>query len=432
MKKKKELWLLIIVMILVLLVSACGGATPTLEKPEEEATTPPEPVTLTYWTPSPEEPYHSATTTMVNEFMEEYPWITVEVDEFGWGEYAQKIDTSVAAGSAPDVFWMDYNRLPVFVYYETLRPLDEFLPANYTDDFFPLAIQEVSHNGKIWGVRLDFFSEAILYNKDIIDAAGLEPPKTYEDAWSFDEFHAALEKVTKRVGDTTEVWGFVSNYGYNIYPIQPWLYAQGATFMDAEKTTYMGYTNSDDMVSALTWYTNLMKDGFAPIELIPDIFPAGKVAFMQAVPTAFYYLKEAYPDLNIGVMPFPCDERCAVNTGGYSLSISSQSEHPQEAWILIDFLTNQEGMKEWCELTGNSPPRKSAMEELPEFSEYPLNLFNMGVISGYGVIRPSTIAWPVFFAEFNSAVVNVITGADPKVELDRVAQMTEEELSKYK
>jgi len=440
--------LVTILIVAALALTACGAAAPSepaapaeeSAAPQEEAAAPSsadstvdkEPVTLTYWHAGPGPPLEPAMQKLVDQFEEEYPWITVNVEAFGFGEYFQKLDTATAGGSPPDVFWVDTTAIQQYTYFDTIIPLTKFVPDNYADDWFTIPKEDMTHDGEIWAIPLHQSTEAMVYNQDIIDEAGLDPPKSYDQAWNFAQFRDALEKVTKKADDgTVEVWGWTTQYPPGTYNVQPLMYADGATYLNDAGDTYEGYTNSPKAVEALQWYADLFKDGLAPIDRVPDMFQTGKVAFLQTNPFVLVDLQQRYPDLNFGVMPMPCEEQCAVQSGAWHIGIHSQSKHPEESWMLIDYLTNKEGHKQWIEESGYMPARKSVYEEMPKMKEYPWDIFMDGLIN-YAVHRPGNVAWPIFNTEMTNAAINVATGADPKAELDRVAKASDEELANYK
>lgn len=401
-------------------------AQPTTEVNEQE------PVTLTFWHGESVDPNLSILKDMSNQFMQKYPWITVNVEGFGFSEYFQKVDTAIAGGNAPDVFYTDVTGIATAVNFETIIPLTKYVSADYADDFFNGPKEDMFYKGELWAIPMQQSTEAIFYNKDIIEAAGLTPPESYEDPWTLDEFRSALEAVSKIGSDgSVEVWGYSTLYPPSVYSLQPYVYAHGGTFMDEAGENYLGYTNSQKSKEAFTYWTKFYTDKLAPIERVPDMFETGKVAFYQANPFLIVDLQQRYPDLNVGIMPMPCEEKCAVQSGAWHIGISSQSEHPDESWLLIDFLTNVEGHKYWIEESGYIPARISTYDALPQFKEYPWNIFAEGLIN-YAVHRPSNPAWPVFDNEMGNAITNVATGADPGAELDRVAEISQSELENYK
>ncbi len=441
--KKQYLYLLLSFLLLFgLLLVACGqnAAAPEEEAaPDEqetdaevvdeaEAVEENEPVTLTYWHASPQPPMEPTTLEMVAAFEEEYPWIDVNVEGFPFGEYFTKLDTATAGGNAPDLFWVDVTEVPRYAFFETIIPLDEYLPDDYLSDWYEGPRNDMQYEGQVWAVPLHQSTEALLYNEDIVNEAGLTPPNSYEEAWSFDDFHDALETVTKEADDgTIDVWGFTTNYNLSVYNWQPWIYAQGGSFMDPEATTYDGWLDSEETADAAEWFAQLSLDNLAPVERIPDIFQTGKVAFFQSNPFGLIDIQNRYPDLNVGVTPIPCDVKCSVNSGGWQLGISSQSEHPQEAWLLLDFLTNSEGHTTWIENTGYMPARISVYESMPKLQEYPFNIFMEGLID-HADRRPVTKAYQFFNQTMTSAARDFNTGAPIVPSLEQVAEEAQSEL----
>jgi|SaaInl7_200m_RNA_FD_contig_51_247477_length_1755_multi_43_in_0_out_0_2 fructooligosaccharide transport system substrate-binding protein len=427
MKNKKAICLLSISLILVLLLSL--SATVLAEEAAQEQ------ITLTYWHVGPFEPLESATMHLIDTFMEKYPNITVEVEGFPFSEYFTKVDTATAAGTGPDVFWVDSTHVTKYVFNDMIIPLTDFVPDDFNDDFFELTLQDAMYrNGELYAIPLHQSTQAVLYNEDLIQAAGLEPPKSYDEAWDFEEYRQAMEAVSKIADDgTVETWAYTQHYNYGYYSLQPLMVAySGHGFMDPEGTTYDGYTNSDDMVEAETWFCELYRDNLAPgLDRIPDIFQSGKVAFYEANPFVLVDIQNRFPDLNVGVMPEPCGERCAVQSGSYHIGIHANSEHSEEAWLLVDHITNFDGHRYWVDTTGYMPARYSVYEDIPRLKEYPWSIFVDGLIN-HAISREGNLAWPVFNTEIQNAVTNCAAGSDVKEELDRVVDLAQAELDMYK
>lgn len=433
---KKLFILLSSFIILAIILGGCGGGSPsTVEEPVAEVNMPVEehaPVTLTFWDSATNNPVDIVTKSMIEEFMEKYPWITVNEESFSFSEYFTKVDTATAGGNAPDVLWVDVTEVPRYAFYETIIPLNDFLPADFLDDWYPGPAGDMQFDGKIWAIPLHQSSEVTLYNKEIVEAAGLEIPKSYDEAWTLDEFRDALKKVTKVNADgTTEVWGWTTNYGLSFYNWQPLMASFGGIVMNEDKTTYHGFLDSDETIAAAEWIAQLHIDGLAPIERTPDMFQTGKVAFLESTAIVMVDIQNRYPDLQIGAMPNPCGARCAQNAGGWHLGISSQTEYPEEAWMLVDFMTNKEGHKEWITRTGYLPGRISVYEELPELKEYPYDIFMDGLIN-YPVQRPVTLGYQFFNSIMTQAILDMNLGADVSETLERVANDAQAELDSFK
>lgn len=334
-----------------------------------------EPVTITFWDEASQPPLNTVLQSQIAEFMVKYPWITVKESQLGWSDFFTKIDTAAAGGTAPDVLRVDHTLVPKYAFYKTIIPLDSFLPKNYEDDFFPSTVKDSTYDGKIWAIPLHQSSEAIIYNQDIIAVAGLTPPISYDNPWTFDQFHQALEKVTKKnTNGSIRIWGFTTNYNLSTYDWELWILAQGGTLMDATNSKFTGYLNSDATINAATWFADLYMDRQAPIQTTPYMFQTGKVAFWQSNAFGITEIQTRFPNFKFGVMPMPCDKICPVDSGQWEIGISSQSKHVEADWLLIDFLTNQPGETECVTKTGYKPARESVYKPMPALQKYPMNI----------------------------------------------------------
>jgi len=390
-----------------------------------------EPVTLTFWHAGTNTPLPEVTLELADEFMDLYPWITVEVEVFPFGEYFTKVDVATAGGTAPDVLWVDVTEVPKYAYFDVILPLDEYLPDDYLDDWYSGPARDMQFEDSIWAIPLHQSTEALVYNKALVEAAGLEPPTSYADAWTLEEFRDALDAVTVTRDDgTTEVWGWMTNYSLSVYNFQPLIYAAGGTFMDDERTTYLGYLDSEETVAAAEWFAQLHIDGLAPVERVPDMFQTGQAAFLQTNPFALVDIVNRYPDLEVGVTPNPCGVRCAAPAGGWHIGISSQTEHPDEAWLFVDFMTNPEGHYKWVTGTGYMPARISVYEQMPELQEYPWNIFMEGLIE-HAAHRPVTLAYQFFNTLMTPAIADMINGYDVRPILENVANQAQQELDTF-
>jgi len=104
------------------------------------------------------------------------------------GQYFTKLQTMVAAGEPPDVFYMDFERIPIFAAAGQLAELDAQIPV---DDYFAPAVDAFRFDGDrqgrgpLYGVPKDFTTVGFYCNLDLFERAGLDPPA---DDWTWDDF----------------------------------------------------------------------------------------------------------------------------------------------------------------------------------------------------------------------------------------------------
>lgn len=145
-------------------------------------------------------------------------------------DYATKFETAVAAGAAPDVF---YVLEPSYVRWASQGLLLDLLPylrrmgIDPAKKWHPQA--QWWYKGGYYGTSIALETMIIFYNADLFKQAGVaEPPTRPEAAWTWDEFVAAARKLTRdvrgrRPGEPgfdprrVDVWGILYPRWYGGY-----------------------------------------------------------------------------------------------------------------------------------------------------------------------------------------------------------------------
>jgi ABC-type glycerol-3-phosphate transport system substrate-binding protein len=363
---------------------------------------------------------------LIDSFEAEHPNIDVQLDSFPFTEYHSKVATAFAGGEAPDAFWMDV-RVASFAEQGVLRPLDDYITQENHDDYLASAWVETQYDGQTYGVPMHQLTEALYVNTDMAEAAGIDLPGTVEDAWSWDEFTAAAEALTQRTGDTTDVWGFGVQRQLQDWSVLPIVYQNDGAVLSEDLTTSAGYLNGEATVEALSWYGSLFSDlKVMSVEPIPDGFQTGKIAIFQAPSSFRPVLDNDYPDLNYTIIPLFKNKSCSVMTGGWNVSLSAFTEHPDEAWMFLDWITNTQHL-EWVENSGYLPARHSVIDTAEQFSEYPWGVF-MEELQNCAATRPPVAQYTFFFDVFKKAITDIAIGEDAQTVLDAAAEQLDAEL----
>ena len=175
-------------------LSACGGDD---ESPGTETGQDAQPIsqseidnalntetTLTFWTWVPDIQKE------VKLFTTKYPKIKVDLVNVGQGSpHYQKLRTAIQSGQgAPDVAQVEFQFIPSFTLGEgNLLDLTRYVPANLKEGFPEWVWSQVFSNNALWAIPQDSGPMGLLYREDLLSAAGLQAPKTW------DEFAAAAE-----------------------------------------------------------------------------------------------------------------------------------------------------------------------------------------------------------------------------------------------
>jgi multiple sugar transport system substrate-binding protein len=90
---------------------------------------------------------------------------------------------TVAGAKDPsvDIVSMDVPFVPEFAAAGWTIPVDEILPKDEQAKFFQGTLHGATYEGKLWGVPWYNNGPGLYYRKDLFDAKGLKPPKTYDE-----------------------------------------------------------------------------------------------------------------------------------------------------------------------------------------------------------------------------------------------------------
>ena len=122
-------------------------------------------VRLSGWTASPEE--QTLFEQIIADAQVALPEISIKYEPIP-SDYATKLQTDIAAGSAADVFYVDSMAAPDFMVNNALLDLTGFMSESgvVAEDFYPGLIGAFQMNGMTYGLPKDWSSLAMIYNAD--------------------------------------------------------------------------------------------------------------------------------------------------------------------------------------------------------------------------------------------------------------------------
>lgn len=173
------------------LMAGCAGATPA---PAE--TSPAAPAPAPNEKPSGEITFWSAIGGMdavTEKFNSSQDDISVKFQEIpngANGGYAQ-LSAALTSNTGPDVVGIEYPQLPQFVANQQLQPLDDIVGEDVLSQYPDQVRGLVTFGDQTFGMPYDAAPLVFYYRSDVLKAAGVEVPKTW------DEFRAAAEVVRK-------------------------------------------------------------------------------------------------------------------------------------------------------------------------------------------------------------------------------------------
>src|SRR5690625_1176419 len=418
---------------MVFLLVACGGdndAAPTdtdtdaeqatdetsEEASEEASEDSGEEINLVYFQPGLDQPNQmEPVEEAVARFEEANPGINVEIQTAGWDQTYQKLVTAFQGGNAPDVFYGGTRWVPAFAAMDGALPLTEYASEKIKEYHDPLQ-EAVQFRDEIYAIPRDFSTQVLLYRTDLIE----EAPQTW------DEILAAAQKVQE---ENDDIYGMGISGALHVSTISQFftlLFQNGGTVFDDDGNVVI---NSPEAVEALTFYRDLYTEHKLtpnPIEYnreeLPTLFQEGKIAMMIIGPWAQSMMAL---DMDNDEVPYGVSVLTANELVSDSIMISNDTEHPDAAWKLVEFLTSLEEQTTIDIDAGLVPIQKEEMED-PYFSEDPYFKAFVDSIE-FGEAQPTPAVWEPFEEIVAKAVQQAINGDDPQQVLDDAAQQIKDQ-----
>ena len=289
---------------------------------------------------------------IAREFEAQNPGIKISMEYVSYDAIHDKITTGMAAkppaydASMIDVIWPDE-----FIKAGYLLDVTNRVTPQMKSDMFPASWNGVTRNGKIYGMPWLMDVKYFMYNKAMLDKAGITaPPTTWEEM-------VDQAKIIKQKGiaEFPVIWSWNQKEGV-VCDFTVLLFGNGGAFLDASGKPAF---NNDKGVQVLTWMKQTIDDGLTnPSSVASDEnaveadFMAGKSAF--AVNWLFQYSdsNDATKSQIVGqaaFAPMPVFKAGADAgikgssvDGSSSFAIMSTTPYPDQTWKFLTYLSSNE------------------------------------------------------------------------------------------
>ena len=289
--------------------------------------------------------------------------IDLLIDVVSWNDITAKVQTLIANNNAPDILNIDS-----FADYQAaglLLPAQDYVSETTYAKFYQSFLDQSVVDGTVWAVPDLASCRAMYYNKDILDAAGVEVPTTFE------ELRAACEAI-KAYDPDIYPWGvdMTSDEGQACFAYYIW--NNGGDFTDAEGNWTL---NDPKNVEAIEFVVGLVEDGLTNSDpatetryVNQDMFGAGQVAMMigpNSIPT---YIADGGYSVNWGVAGIPSSTGNSVAHGVMDRFMTFDNGYTEEEMAAIttfyDFFYEDTRYSEWVLMEGFLPATTAGGEAM--------------------------------------------------------------------
>jgi len=397
------------VSILLIFVLSAGFGCKTVDTKTQTAS---EPITLTYWRVFDDS---DAFATIIEKYKVLHPNITIEYKKLRYEEYENELLNAWAEDRGPDIFSIQNTWLRKYQSKLTPLPVEITMPylvetgtikkevVTQLKTIPSLTIRELKNNfadvvagdvifddGKIYGLPLSIDTLALYYNRDLFNNAGItEAPKYWNK-----EFQQDVKKLTKQdpkkgIVQSGVALGTASNIERYSDILTTLMMQNGAVMVSGNQVTFHAVpeaskTSYNPGLEALRFYSdfaNPLKEVYSWNKDFPNslqAFTSGNLAMFFGYSYHLAQIKSLAPTLNFGISKLPQIEgnSLTANYANYWVeSVSKKSQHPNEAWDFVQFITKEENAKIYLEKTKKPTALKSliasqqGLEDLSVFAE---------------------------------------------------------------
>ena len=339
--------------------------------------------------------------------------------------YQDVLKTEIAAGTAPDVFWIPGTDIADFATRGLIRNNADLAEGFDVNAFYEGPMYHLTYNpetgksggdsGALWGLPRDVSTFALYLNNDLIAEAGAPDPRELakEGKWDWDAFMDVAKKV-RALG--SDIYGYGANAWWG--PYGTWLNAAGGGFFNAARDACA--LNTPESIKGLEFEKSLYKTGqdvAVPYgEDSEPPFQAGKVAMFQNGRWATPGTRTV--PFNWDVVELPNGP--AGTPGNWlfwgAYVVNPNTKDPEAAWKLAQALTEADTQGKIAALGANIPSRVS-QEALDKFLTFTPPANNQAFLNGIDPKSNPTAegplwagSWPEYDAIMGPAVQAVITG----------------------
>ncbi|MGE5483062.1 MAG: ABC transporter substrate-binding protein, partial [Bacteroidota bacterium] len=186
-----------------------------------------------------------------------HPDVDVKFEHVDWAVHNAKFTAALAAGKPYDMALpTGFRGFHEFSMENVWLPIDDLLQRDKVDlsSYSRDLINLFRWQGKLYMIPIDYYTDALYYNADLFDEAGLPPPTTKwnDPNWTWEAVVAVAKKLTRDINGDGKIdqWGLEGVGNMEAFEV-----SFGAREYSDDGRTAM--FNTPDMIAAYRFYQSL-------------------------------------------------------------------------------------------------------------------------------------------------------------------------------
>ena len=314
-------------------------------------------------------------------FEQRYPEVRVIHEVYPSG-YLDKILTSMAAGTPPDVILLDSVHIPTFIENDVLTDLAPYAErvGIDLDKFYPNVLGIAKYGEKLFAFPKDFTPLVYYYNKKLFDQTGTPYP---QPDWTWDDFLQICKQLTGDDNGDGKPDRFGTNLHRELFRWQPWVWLTGGDILSRDGRKAVGYFDAPATVEAFKFLTDLVTlhkvtPRYESIETLSSdydrpqkMFYSGRIGLLPSghwwIPKLRKYMSREM--MSVGIVPFPrynstSPQVTVMFESGWA--VPTATRHRKWAIRLAAFMADEETQRIRGEMGLAIPAMPAVAEEIAD------------------------------------------------------------------
>src|SRR5216684_531977 len=358
-----------------------------------------------------------------------------------------KLTTAVRSGTGPDVYELDRFTVAERAAAGVLTDLTPFGAAGESTNYLNFAWQEALFKGKPYALPFDTDARALFYNKDLLQAAGIDPSALdiSKGPQTIDTVRTIANKLNKKdsSGKYTTV-GFVPALSQGWH--YTWGFAYGGSFFNASsckvtpddpkivqafRDMFWDWSGSLG-VDALQTFLSTYAPTSPPLPTEQDAFLTGHIGFVVTGPWVLSWFPQYQPNLHYGITYIPVPHQGdtpATWAGGWSVVIPKGAKNSKGGYEFMKYFAGEPGQRVYTKETQHMPTWKTLLSDSSLY-QGDLSLFVKLLPTAHS--RPALPVGSFYWDQLSTAQdAATRQSTDPGAALKAVATATNDKLSQY-
>ena len=358
-----------------------------------------------------------------------------------------KLTTAVRGGTGPDVYELDRFTVAERAAAGVLTDLTPYGAADQSSNYLDFAWKEAIFKGKPYALPFDTDARALFYNKDLMQAAGVDPSQLdiAKGAPTIDLVRSIAAKLNKK-----DASGKYTTIGFVPFLSQGWHYtwgfAYGGSFFNASSCK----VTPDDpkIVQAFKdmfwdWSTSLGVDQLQtfistyapttpPLPTEQDAFLTGHLGMVVTGPWVLSWFPQYKPNLHYGITYIPIPHQGdtpATWAGGWSVVIPKGAKNAKGGYDFMKYFAGEPGQRTYTKETQHMPTWKALLTDNSLY-QGDLGLFVKLLPTAHS--RPALPVGSLYWDQLSTAQDAAVRHSkDPAVALKDAATATNDKLQQF-